>query len=183
MHRFQVYNKNLGWITVKVSDEDRDLAARSWHLAGGKVTAGQAGKYVADSNGILLHREVAFRMGLISSVAPEPGQQGRWNVSIDHENGDKLDCRRSNLKLKDRSSQMLNPADGARSTSKSGIRGVIHARPGRSKPWNVQATLKGKNYNLGWFVTQEEAIEQRRAFDNASDKQAWLDNLLASRVR
>jgi hypothetical protein len=186
--------KHLDHVDVALlddKDDDLDTWRYSWSMAGGKAMPGQKaiGKYPAirrvidgRSKTIFMHMIVAHRMGLIPDPFTHSGkEQGKWDVSVDHDNGNKLDCRRGNLKIRTRSSQMLNPSDGARSTSRSGIRGVILARPGKSKPWNVQATLKGKNYNLGWFAAQEEAIRQRRAFDTAPDKQAWLDALLASR--
>jgi hypothetical protein len=135
-----------------------------WHMAGGK---GRVGKYVRRVDGVYLHRWVAHRMGLIATVAPETAQ-GRWSISIDHRNGNKLDNRRTNLRLLDRPAQMLNLADRPRSTNSSGYRGVNYAaRPGRQKRWRAYA--QGKT--LGWYATVEEAAAARQRWDQEHTKE------------
>lgn len=156
---FRIGNKQLGSVTVKISDEDMDLAVRPWHLAGGKASVG---RYVCGSDGRYLHRVVAVRMGIIPSTVPSV-QQGQWSVSIDHANGDKLDNRRENLRLRTRSQQCTNPNDALRSTNSSGHRGVNYcaARAHLGKPWRAYGCGK----TLGWFATIEEAVEARRVWD------------------
>lgn len=156
---------------VLVSPEDyEDAVAVRWHMAGGK---GPEGKYARSAEHGYLHRWIAVRMGLIATTEPEPGMRGRWSVSIDHKNGDKLDCRRQNLRLRDRPQQMSNPNDGLRKTNTSGFRGVTRM-PGRKRPWNASVTESGRNVNLGYFFTPEEAAAARRSYDEATDKAAWL---------
>lgn len=161
---FLVKNKQLGTVAVKISDEDVDLVIRAWHLAGGK---GAVGRYVCDSGGLYLHRLVAVRMGLLPSIKVQPGMRGKWSQSIDHINGDKLDNRRSNLRLRDRPQQMRNSNDGVRSTNKSGYRGVsyVKRRERFGKPWMAYVTVNYKTKNLGWYATVEEAAAARQAWE------------------
>jgi len=106
-------------------------------------------------------------MGLLASTAPEAGQRGKWHVSIDHENGDKLDCQRSNLRLRDRPRQMRNPNDRLRSTNRSGYRGVsyVKRREQYGKPWMAYVTVNRKTINLGWYASAEEAAAARHRWD------------------
>jgi AP2 domain len=144
--------------TAMVDDEDFDhLSQYRWFMAGGK---GGRGKYAARREGrttIYLHREVAFRMGLIDALAGNGG--GHWTMSVDHANGDRLDNRRANLSMKNRSQQMRNRADALRSTNHSGYRGVTFDRA-RGK-WAARVTVNYRMLNLGRFATAEEAHQAR----------------------
>jgi len=150
-----------GYLTTHVDDLDADLSQLRWAMAGGK---GKIGKYAARAQGrqtIYLHRVIAHRMGLIDKVAGE----GRSTASIDHIDGDKLNNRRSNLKLKTRSQQMLNGNDRLRANNRSGYRGVSEARPGRPKPWMAYVQVNGRSKNLGWYASVEEAAAARARWD------------------
>lgn len=158
-----------GALEAIVDDEDFTLLEPyAWHMAGGK---GRVGKYAATHVTIYgkptthyMHRMVAWAMDLI----PSPIGGGRAVPSVDHINGNKLDNRRANLRLRDRSAQMLNTNDALRSTNTSGHRGVSCARPGRPKPWMAYVQVHGKSKNLGWYATAEEAADARRHFDEVS---------------
>src|SRR6266851_621253 len=152
-------------LEVLVSDEDfAKASAVPWHMAGGK---GRVGKYAFSPQLGYLHRWVALRMGLLSTTAPERGRRGRWRVSIDHENGNKLDCQRGNLRISGRSQQMLNPNDGLRSTNRSGYRGVsfVASRERFGKPWMAYVQHHGTSKNLGWYASAEEAAVARGRWD------------------
>lgn len=159
---FTITKRDLTRLTVLLSDEDAELAQLRWGMAGGK---GSVGKYVArrtKGSTTYLHRVVAERMGL--ELVPAPGQ-GRWRVSVDHINGDKLDNRRENLRLLSRPQQMTNLADGLRSSNTSGHRGVSLIR--KSGKWMAHATVDGRSVSLGAFATREEAIARRAEWDRA----------------
>lgn len=136
----------------------------AWRLAGGR----KRGSYAAASVTIYgvshthyMHRLVAWAMDLIPSPVGIHGP--RWTHSIDHINGNKLDNRRSNLRLLDRPSQMRNPNDALRATNSSGYRGVsyVRSRERFGKPWMAYVTVAGKTVNLGWYARAEEAAEAR----------------------
>ena len=163
-----------GELVAQVDDED--LAAAEiyrWTMAGGK---GSRGKYAAAKvrregrqTTIYLHRLIAHRMGLLPDLQVERGAQGRWVRSVDHVNGNKLDNRRANLRLRDRQQQMRNPNDGVRSTNRSGYRGVsfVASRERFGKPWMAYVTVNYRTKNLGWYATVEEAAAARRRWDEA----------------
>lgn len=75
---------------------------------------------------------------------------------VDHINGDRLDNRRSNLRIctQRENSQNLH---GRRSNNTSGFRGVTWSKSARS--WVAQATLDYQRFYLGCFRTAEEAAE------------------------
>lgn len=177
--------RGLRYALVDAADED--LLNYAWRMAGGKAPKGQInhGKYAATyatvagkQRTIFLHRVIAARMGLVPdpfTVLPTHGP-GQWEYSVDHANGDKLDNRRENLRLRDRRQQMTNGNDGLRVTNASGVRGVSYAKSRErfGKPWKAAITENGRSINLGWFATLEEAAEARRSYDAATDKAAWL---------
>lgn len=80
---------------------------------------------------------------------------------IDHKNGDRLDNRRSNLRVVSASDNNRNrSARHARNTS--GHRGV-HYDKVKGK-WRAKAVVNGKSNHLGYFSTSEEASEVVRTW-------------------
>lgn len=68
----------------------------------------------------------------------------------DHINGNKLDNRRSNLRIVDASGSSQNVSGRGRSR----FRGVYPTRQGR---WQAKVKWRGEVYYLGTFTTEEEA--------------------------
>lgn len=77
-------------------------------------------------------------------------------LDVDHINGNKLDNRKSNLRIVTRgqNNQNQNPI---RNKTKSGIRGVAWFE--RDSKWRAYVSYKGKQLHLGYFDSKEEAAK------------------------
>jgi hypothetical protein len=83
-------------------------------------------------------------------------------MHVDHVNGDKLDNRRTNLRVVTNAQNQIN-RHALNRNNKTGLRGVNytpHLSP--SKPWRAQITANRKNVHLGLFATRDEALVARR---------------------
>lgn len=108
---------------------------------------GYAGRNCGESRKrLLMHREI---------VKPPLG------MDIDHINGNKLDNRRSNLRIATRSENMRNSKK--RIDNSSGFKGVVFYK--RDKNWRAYIKINYKQIHLGYFDT---AMKAARAYDNAA---------------
>jgi hypothetical protein len=81
---------------------------------------------------------------------------------IDHINGDKLDNRRSNLRVADQTINQIN-RHKVRSDSGTGIRGVTFMpRLSAKHPWRAEIGYRGRHYHIGMFASADEAFVARR---------------------
>ena len=126
-----------------VDDEDADLLNFNWH-----TTKGYARRNSSRSEGkqhpIYMHRVIASRMKSVSIVS---------GFEIDHVDGDKLNNRRSNLRLVTHAENMLNSPK--QSNNKSGYKGVTFHKV--AQKWAAQIGFKWGKYHLGLFASPEEA--------------------------
>lgn len=109
---------------------------------------GGGGNYVRSSSGIYLHR-------LILGVVRDRTRQ------VDHRDGNPLNNRRSNLRIKSRSA---NIQKSRRAPGKSGYRGVWSPRKG---VFAARLTVDRKMIHLGEFSSLEEAAA---AYNRAARK-------------
>ncbi len=126
-----------------VDDEDIDLvvAGWPWHCTSHGYAANAAG---------YMHRVIA----------------GRGPV-VDHKNRNKLDNRRSNLRITDAAGNAQNVT--AHCDAVSSHRGVwLSVRKGKATRWKAQRMRDGVRYNLGTFLTEAEAVAASEAFDGIS---------------
>jgi hypothetical protein len=130
-----------------IDDTDSALAQQyAWQL----TPNGYAGTYLKDSGRrhiIYLHRFIAGTpKGLVT----------------DFRNGDKLDARRSNLRVATKSQSQHNCKDRARRSKRGGrYRGTCRTRWG----WQAQIQVAGVLHYLGYYPTEEEAA---KAYDAAA---------------
>lgn len=125
----------VAWTRVHPEDEILGIK-QAWRLSSeGYVVRSEMQD--GSKRTIYLHREVA---------GTPPG------MLTDHINGDRLDNRRSNLRIATPSQNAANSADRRR---RSAYRGVYHHTPtGR---WIAQVSDAGRPRHLGIFDTPEEA--------------------------
>ena len=134
-----------------VDDCDARFAELSWHRDRKGYASGRA--YLGLDGGrkryrhLLLHREV---LGL-KTGDPRQG---------DHINGDRLDCRRSNLRVVTLAENNQNTS--SREGSSSRFRGV-HRRGGQRK-WVASVKSGGRTNYLGSFEREEDAAAAAAAF-------------------
>lgn len=131
----------VAWAEVDEEDYERASAMR-WSLAG----RGYARAGVRDEDG-RFHSVYLHRLVLGDPVG----------LQVDHRNGDKLDCRRSNLRA------VTNSQNHAGYSSKppgaSGERGVYLDR--RRGTYEGRVVRQGVTYRKSGFATVAEAVEWR----------------------
>ncbi|MEJ7783409.1 MAG: HNH endonuclease [Solirubrobacteraceae bacterium] len=129
---------------------DAHLARHRWYLH----NKGYASRPGGACTTILLHREV---LGLVRGDGLE----------VDHVNRDKLDCRRSNLRLLTHAENRQNNDPSGNRTWRGGqttseYRGVSWDRS-RHK-WKATVTVGGRTWQLGRFDSEEAARDCAEAF-------------------
>lgn len=111
----------------------------SWHVGGnGYIETEIGGRVKGNRRVVKLHR-------LIMMPAD--------HELVDHINMDKLDNRRNNLRIADRSTNGMNR--GAQRNSLSGIKGVSWSKA--KNKWRIVCNVRGKQYHLGYAGTLDEA--------------------------
>jgi hypothetical protein len=138
-----------GYVAI-VDDEDAHLAVFKWQaraVEGQPVYARRTDRSAGYPRGILLHRAV---LGVTDPT-----------ISIDHHNGDGLDCRRGNLRVATRSQNQWNR--GAPRSNKSGFKGVDwNAAMGK---WRAKIRVNWKMHHCGYF---EDPVAAAHAYDAAA---------------
>lgn len=121
-----------------VDDADYATVAHvPWHVGGGGYATARI-----DGQLVLMHWLIA----------------GKWR---DHVSRDRLDNRRSNLRLADRSQNNFNKT--RRCDNKHGFVGVSYDARRKNKPWSARVTAYGKDYSAGYHATLEDAAAARDA--------------------
>ncbi len=132
---------------AKISPEDESLISTyKWHLS--------ASGYAITDIGTKPNRKVILMHRLILGI------KGR--AQTDHINHDKLDNRRSNIRVAN-ASQNASNTPGLVNKRKSRYKGVYQKRAG----WAVHITKNKKTIHLGQFNIDEEELAAR-AYDSAA---------------
>ena len=162
-----VYDDDDGIIEIPLGEDmvawideiDRPLAANTWSLkqAGKKdmktYYAYRQWRVNTVRGEYYLHNEVWERM--MGTALPE-------GFLVDHINKDKLDCRRSNLRL---ATRMDNEANKRKRRTQAGgspssqYKGVSKVKDGRKKCWRGTLTHEKRQIHLGSYFTEREAAE------------------------
>lgn len=132
-------------------------------LHGRQGVVGYALVSVEDAQMVSAHRWWLAKNGYAVAAGPRPERKhiymhrlitgaldGDRRVVVDHKNRDRLDNRRSNLRIVSQAENLANNAS----------LGVSYRR-GRRKPWYAHITRNYKTVWDGYFLTLEEAQEAR----------------------
>lgn len=130
-----------------VDTADADWVAQwRWHLHNRGYAVRILPRREGNGRGVvLLHRAL---LGLVAG----DGLEG------DHINHDRLDCRRSNLRVTTKAGNRQNMPSRANASSQ--YRGVYWYKA-RGK-WGAQVKYQGRQHNLGLFSNEEDAAEAAR---------------------
>jgi len=130
--------------STTLDDADYDRAkAFHWH----KTTNGYVAGYVVEQGG----RRVYLHRWLLDA---QPGQ------FVDHIDGNKLNNRRSNLRLVTRSQNQANRRHNR--TSRSRYKGVTWHK--RRKRWMARIQVRGRRITIGYFNDPLQAAYEYDAF-------------------
>jgi hypothetical protein len=140
-------------IAILVDEEDYRVHAKyRWFLDSGGYAAMNI--YPIDDNGNKVHKIVTMHRLIID---PPDGFQ------VDHRDRNRLNNRRSNLRVATHAQNMLNKSKYKSNTS--GITGVKWHK--REQKWWSEICFQGKNRWLGYFSSKEEAS---KAYQQAHKK-------------
>ena len=134
-----------------VDNEDyEELNKLNWHYAGG---------YARRNKRLLNGKRKIVNMHREMMNTPE-------GFETDHINGDRLDNRRSNLRIVTKNENKRN-AKARKGTSQ--FKGVSYHKTKRHKNgyWNARIQIDGKRVNIGYFKNEKEAAI---AYNHAAKK-------------
>ena len=132
-----------------VDDEDfPGLSRVPWYLTGGYAVRTEGGRKRRHT--VFMHRRI---LGLPDVI--------KGGVFVDHINGNKLDNRKSNLRMASWSQNCANR--GLQKNNTSGFKGVTRI-PER---WRAAIKVNGKDYSLGCFDSREAAA---KAYNEAATR-------------
>jgi hypothetical protein len=126
-----------GYTTIVDDDSYGELARHKWHING----AGYAVRFIGgriNKKALLMHRFIID--------APQ-------GMLVDHINGNKLDNRRSNLRICTQAQNQMNV--GKHRDNSSGYKGVSLSK--RVGKWRADIKANGKRRTIGYFDTAERA--------------------------
>ena len=164
-----IQNKQIGEIRAKIDLEDVERCKKyTWNVWFDRKNSNKL--YVVTvitiapkkTKTIMLHRFVMNYDG---------------ENQIDHQSTDRLDNRKTNLKVVTSQENMENLPLSPH--NKSGYRGVCYNK--QTKKWQAYATKNNKKYHAGYFETVEQAKEAAVALrnklytNNVLDRQSQLD--------
>lgn len=130
-------------LAAQVDAQDADLGQWKWYLHNqGYAFSRMDGRGRLDP-WYYMHRVISER---VHGSIPE---------TIDHQNRNRLDNRRSNLRLATRSQQQAN----RRGRGKSGLRGVVWMAERRR--WRAEVMVSGQRIYCGSYSDINDAIEAR----------------------
>lgn len=139
---------------VLISKEDAHLTRYHWSLTPhGYVRRREAGT----GKGITLHREVA-------GLPPGEFRNSGAGPVVDHINGDKLDCRRENLRIITQGQNAQNRRSINGSSKYRGVSAVSKGRGRHKRSYQAYGRKDGTMVHLGFFDSEDDAAAAARAW-------------------
>jgi len=136
----EMKNKSLADQVIVDKEYDHLLQAYNWYSARGYVVRSDYSDKTAYQ--LRIHREIL-------------GLKRNDKRQVDHINGNKLDNRKSNLRICTQKQNNLNKAKYV--TNKSGYKGVSWKKT--SQKWCAQISVARRVLHIGLFDTREAAAE------------------------
>jgi hypothetical protein len=136
-----VYSSNINKLPILIDDEDIEKVSKfRWYVnEDGYAVRNRSWKETSDTIPLKMHRLI------LNSLK---------GSSTDHINGNKLDNRKSNLRIC--TIAQNNFGRGLKSNNTSGVKGVhLHKPTGK---WMVRVAANNKRHYFGLFSSKEEAI-------------------------
>lgn len=139
-----------GRYAIVDKDDFEELSRHIWYCGGDGYAARRETTY--DESGVRMTRIVKMHRIIIN--APN-------DVEVDHINRNRIDNRRSNLRLCTRSENATNRARQANSHGR--FKGITFAK--NANLWRARIHVHGKTIQLGYFQSD---IDAARAYDRAA---------------
>jgi len=145
-----IYNETMGRLVYKIPPSP-NFKNKEGKPAGSRHREG--GYQVCYKRAVYLHCRLIWMY--VYGVDPS-------DLEIDHINGNRADDRIQNLRIATRAQQQWNV--GKTKSNTSGCKGVSFYK--RLNKWRADIRLEGRQKNLGYFTTLEEA---KVAYQKAAD--------------
>jgi hypothetical protein len=140
-----LYNKGQIKTFVSLDAEDyRAHAAHRWYWDRHGYGRRRLRRAIGGYKALLLHRAIAGKDGL----------------EVDHESLNKRDNRRANLRVATHAQNHENRPANSNATSR--FRGVCW--DSTRQRWHAKCKLKGRTYNLGRFLSEQDAADAAARF-------------------
>ena len=134
---------------IQIDETDLSLISQyTWHIHNGYV-AHTVTRKTSELCGLPVDSTLLLHRLLLNPPA---------DMVVDHVSGDKLDNRRSNLRVCLQNENLLNRSKQLSQTS-SKFKGVHLAKGKIVRPWRAEIYYQRQRFHIGYFDTETEAAE------------------------
>jgi HNH endonuclease/AP2 domain len=134
-----------GLCTIVDGEDYEKVKGLTWHLSSHGYASNS--KYCGGGRKNAKYKTTKMHRFILGLTSPKP--------HIDHINGNRLDNRKSNLRIVTQAQNTQNR--GLNTNNKSGYKGVTWSK--ESNKWVAGLTLNKKKYHLGYFADKHDAAK------------------------